>query len=268
MSELVNADVIARGLSAFNPEGVAVEAGRIMLKRLRELAAARASFAFETTLASRSFAPWIRGLLATGYDFHAVYVWLSSADAAVQRVAHRVQAGGHSVPEATVRRRYRIWLQNFFELYRPLAATWRVYDNSERAARVVASGERDGSIAVQDPVLWSRIQDEAPGQMWRETAMKREDLGRIGQIMREGTAVDEAVCQAVREAVLEHVRAGRSIVVERNGKIVWLPPAEVKRELALEEAAGDRQATPATPDLAYRASSVRAARTIAAASMP
>src|SRR2546428_12586241 len=83
ITEFVNADVIARGLSAFNPEGAAVAAGRIMLERLRELAAQRASFAFETTLASRSFAPWIKTLIETGYEFHLVYVWIASPDLSV-----------------------------------------------------------------------------------------------------------------------------------------------------------------------------------------
>jgi predicted ABC-type ATPase len=106
VTEFVNADVIAQGLSAFNPEGAAIAAGRIMLARLKELAASRQSFAFETTLASRTFAPWIADLVAGGYEFHLMFLWLPSADLAVDRVALRVRAGGHHVAEDVVRRRY------------------------------------------------------------------------------------------------------------------------------------------------------------------
>jgi predicted ABC-type ATPase len=93
VNEFVNADVIARGLSAFDPDAAALAAGRVMLTRLRELAAQRTSFAFETTLASRTFAPWLRDLAASGYDVHLFFLWLSSADLAIARVADRVRNG-------------------------------------------------------------------------------------------------------------------------------------------------------------------------------
>ncbi len=126
----VNADVIARGLAGFDPESVAVQAGRVMLERLRNLAAQRADFAFETTLASRTFAPFLKRLVEQGYGMRLVYVWLNSPDLCVSRVAARSRSGGHFVDEATVRRRYVRSLLNFFNLYQPLADDWRVYDNS------------------------------------------------------------------------------------------------------------------------------------------
>jgi predicted ABC-type ATPase len=97
VNEFVNADVIARGLSAFDPESAAIAAGRVMLTRIRELAEQRVNFAFETTLASRSFAPWLRELRASGYEIHILFLWLPSADFALDRVAERVRAGGHDV---------------------------------------------------------------------------------------------------------------------------------------------------------------------------
>jgi predicted ABC-type ATPase len=127
----VNADVIAQGIGGFDPASVDVRASRMMLERLHELAAARANFAFETTLAGRSTAEWLRKLRDAGYMVDLHYFWLSSADLAVSRVAHRVTRGGHNVPEATIRRRYEQSIQNFFQLYRPTASTWHVYDNSE-----------------------------------------------------------------------------------------------------------------------------------------
>jgi predicted ABC-type ATPase len=158
VDEFVNADVIARGLSAFAPEGAAVMAGRVMLMRLRELARRRVSFAFETTLASRSFAPWIAGLVRSGYLFHLVFLWLSSVDVAVERVANRVRLGGHGVPVDVIRRRYHAGHRHFLTLYRPLATTWWVYDNSlSPAPRLVASGEGGTASRVEEPTAWDRF---------------------------------------------------------------------------------------------------------------
>ena len=161
VSEFVNADVIAQGLSAFQPERVAFAAGRIMLTRLQELAERGTSFAFETTLASRSFAPWIRELTLTGYQFHLVFLWLPSADFAVQRVADRVRLGGHGVPEATIRRRYGAGLRNFFTLYQPLATTWRLYDNSGDAGiRLIAAGQQVSVTQIGEATIWQNLRQE------------------------------------------------------------------------------------------------------------
>ena len=129
-----------------------------MLKRLKELAALRASFAFETTLASKSYAPWLAELRAAGYKLHLVFLWLPSADEALARVAERVRAGGHDVPENTVRRRYAAGLRNLHSLYLPLADTWQVVDNSVlRRPRVVAAGTSQGEARVVAPLTWQAI---------------------------------------------------------------------------------------------------------------
>jgi predicted ABC-type ATPase len=229
VSEFVNADVIARGLSAFDPDSVAVQAGRIMLERLRALAAQRASFAFETTLSGRSFIPWLRELTATGHDFHLVYVWLPSAELALERVAERVRRGGHDIAEDVVRRRYAAGVRNFFELYRPLATSWRVYDNSGRAPLLVATGEREDVLTVEQADTWARIRAGAPLR-WREVPMK-EPRSRITRIMLETREVDEAVRLAVRDALLEHKREGRPVVIWRDGKVVWISAEEALGEL-------------------------------------
>ncbi len=158
VTEFVNADVIARGLSGFQPEGVAIGAGRIMLARLRELARQRASFAFESTLASRLLAPWILRLVKDGYKFHLVFLWLPSADFAVARVADRVRMGGHGVPEDTIRRRYESGLRNFFRLYRPLTTTWRMYDNAGcLPPTLVACGSGRATARIVDGAKWDLI---------------------------------------------------------------------------------------------------------------
>ncbi|HEX5445353.1 MAG TPA: zeta toxin family protein [Pirellulales bacterium] len=154
----VNADWIARGLSGFNPDAAAIDAGRVMLARLRQLADMRATFAFETTLASRTFAPWIGDLCKSGYRFALIFLWLPSADHALARVADRVHAGGHAVPDETVRRRYLAGLRNFFELYQPLSTGWRFYDNSEPAEpRLLASGSGIIETAIADEATWTSI---------------------------------------------------------------------------------------------------------------
>lgn len=114
ITEFVNADVIAQGLSAFDPEGAAIAAGRVMLARLRELADRRVDFGFETTLAGRAYGGWIKELRRRGYSFHLIYLWLRNVDLAIKRVRRRVDLGGHDVPEETIRRRYRAGLVNFF----------------------------------------------------------------------------------------------------------------------------------------------------------
>ena len=159
IGSFVNADDIARGLSGFDPEAAAVQAGRVMLLRLRELAAQRADFAFETTLASRSFAPWLADLVESGYSFHLVYLWVASPLLSIGRVADRVRAGGHFVPDDVVRRRYVAGLRNFFSLYQPLAETWSLYDNSDRGGRrLVAEGGRGLPQIVYDDDVWTLIQ--------------------------------------------------------------------------------------------------------------
>lgn len=157
VDEFVNADVIARGLSAFDPDRVAMAAGRIMLGRLHELAAQRADFAFETTLASRSFAPWLRDLRLTGYDVRLFFLWLSSADLAIARVAERVASGGHFVPDGVVRRRYSAGTRNFFGLYRPLATTWALHNSSGGEPVRVAEGLASETIGVYDQAAWDAI---------------------------------------------------------------------------------------------------------------
>ena len=163
LTEFVNADVIAQGLSGFDPQGAALAAGRELLERVRELARQHVDFAFETTLASRSYAPWLADLIAGGYAIRLVFLWLPSADLAVERVALRVVAGGHDVPETTVRRRYAAGLRNFGELYQPLASIWHVYDSSSSALpRLIATGVRRRTRRVYDQAIWRRVRKSIP----------------------------------------------------------------------------------------------------------
>jgi predicted ABC-type ATPase len=160
----VNADVIAQGLSAFDPDAAAMRAGRIMLEQLDELAAERASFAFETTLAGRTYAVWLNSLRESGYKVHLFYFWLNSVETAIARVAARVKKGGHHVPEATIRKRYGRSIQNLFSLYLPVVDSWKVYDNSPAGSPLlVAEGLRGTDEIIYLPDLWSRVRGNANG---------------------------------------------------------------------------------------------------------
>ena len=160
VTEFVNADTIAAGLSAFQPDSVAIAAGRIMLARMRSLAASRADFAFETTLASRSFAPWLARLQRGGYHVHVLFLWLRTADLAVGRVAERVRHGGHDVPADVVRRRYAAGLRNFFGLYMPIADSWQLLDNSAASGpRPMASGQNREVRLLGDAAAWQQLME-------------------------------------------------------------------------------------------------------------
>lgn len=160
VSEFVNADDIARGLSAFRPESVAMQAGRMMLARLDELTSARADFAFETTLASRTFAPRIKSLAAMGYEFHLIFLYLPDTNQAVQRVARRVVEGGHNVPVATILRRHDRGIRNFFEIYQELTTGWYLYDNSVVGSpRLIAVGAGYNLLHAANTALWDEIRE-------------------------------------------------------------------------------------------------------------
>lgn len=152
----VNADTIAAGLSAFAPEKSAFEAGRIMLARLNELAEHQTDFAFETTLASKFYANWLKKRQSEGYRFHLVFLYLPNAGLAVERVKSRVNLGGHTIPETVIHRRYTAGLKNFFRLYQPIADNWLFYEASHTPF-LIASGAKTANIKVFEADLWKEI---------------------------------------------------------------------------------------------------------------
>jgi predicted ABC-type ATPase len=158
----VNADVIAQGLSGFDPDAAAVRAGEIMLEQLHDLAAQRATFAFETTLAGRTQATWLDGLRHAGYYTHLHYFWVNSPDLAIARVAARVKKGGHNIPEPTIRRRYSRSIDNLFKLYIPVVTDWKVWDNSVTGdPELIAKGKREQPEVVVDSARWALIRGSA-----------------------------------------------------------------------------------------------------------
>jgi len=159
--EFVNSDEIAKGLSPFNADSitVAVEASRIMYKRIRELIAAEKTFALETTLASRSIAKLLLGAQEKGYYVTLLYFWLNTPDLAVERVKNRVAAGGHNVSEVTVRRRYDAGIHNLFELYLPICDYWMITDNSLSPMEVIAKGFKQENESIYNTVIYNKLKD-------------------------------------------------------------------------------------------------------------
>lgn len=155
--EYVNADEIARGLSPFNPESVAFEAGRIMLGRMDQLIQSGQNFAFETTLSTRSYTKLIGRCKLKGYEINLIFLWLNSADLALERVRIRVTKGGHNIPEEVIRRRYKKGLLNFVNLFMPVCDNWLVADNSLNAPKIIAQGSRGNIESIQHQQSWDKI---------------------------------------------------------------------------------------------------------------
>ncbi len=155
--EYVNADEIAAGLSPLNPEAMAMQSGRLMVKRIKALADANADFAFETTLAAKSFIPFLQECKKKGYTINLMYFWLISPDLAVERVARRVASGGHSIPEVDIRRRYERGLKNLLNLYLPLCDGWMVFDNSDSAPRLIAEAIMNEPPKIYIEGIWQEV---------------------------------------------------------------------------------------------------------------
>jgi predicted ABC-type ATPase len=136
----VNADLIAQGLSQLRPELVAVAAGRLFITEVDRLAKARKDFAFESTLSGLVYVRRLKQWKAAGYRIEMVYLRISSPRLALRRIAARVKQGGHGIPRADVLRRFNRSLTNFEKVYRLLADTWSVHDNSGRTPRLLERG--------------------------------------------------------------------------------------------------------------------------------
>ena len=159
--EFVNADHVALGLSPFNPDGAAAAAGRIMIERMRDLARAGRSFAFETTCAGRGHARFLRRCRSEGWRVTLLFLWLNTPEIAIRRVARRVAEGGHDIPRETIVRRYWGGLRNLTAFYLPLADTAQIYDNSEGAGVLIADKSPETGFVVHDIARWTHLERDA-----------------------------------------------------------------------------------------------------------
>ena len=158
-NEFVNADEIAKGLSPFNPDNVAIKAGRLMLTRITELLESGSDFAFETTLSTRSYVNTVKKAREKGYLVTVLYFWLNSPDLAVERVRIRVKEGGHHIPEETIRRRYDLGIKNMFNLYIPIVDFWMFIDNSKTPFEILAEGQENKEV-VKNKLIWNKLKNK------------------------------------------------------------------------------------------------------------
>ena len=150
--EYVNADEIARGLSPFNPSSVNIQSGKLMLERMNVLIAEKENFAFETTLASKSFVKYIEKAQRNGYTTKLVFFWLHSHELAIKRVKYRVNEGGHDIPVDVIKRRYYRGLENFFKIYKNSVNSWLFINNSGNPYKIIAEGSADNEIVYHKKI--------------------------------------------------------------------------------------------------------------------
>jgi predicted ABC-type ATPase len=157
--EFVNADSIAAGLSPFQPETVSFHAGRIMLNRIKELIKEKETFAFETTLTTRSYINLLNEAKKHKYKIVLFYYWLNSVELALARIADRVKKGGHNIPKEVVIRRYERSLNNLVNLFMPISDVWYILDNSNEFYFEIAKGKLSTTSKIYDSKKWSTIDE-------------------------------------------------------------------------------------------------------------
>jgi predicted ABC-type ATPase len=159
--EYVNADSIAAGLSPFSPESTALQAGRLMVKRIHHLAQQKNDFSFETTMASRSFVTLLQKCKQQNYNINLIFLWLQTPLLAIKRIEKRVQDGGHNIPNNIVLRRYKRGIKNFLNLYSPIADSWILYDNSNITPIVIAQKLPQKADKIFNKNLWTQFKESS-----------------------------------------------------------------------------------------------------------
>lgn len=154
--EFVNVDLIADGISPFNPERAALRAGRIMLEQIHSLAERGVEFGFETTLSGRTYVKLLQEMKKRRYLIHIFFLWISNVELALERIRLRVRNGGHPIPGDVVRRRFRRSLPNFLFTHRALADSWAIFDNSGDVPQMIAL-EESGKIEILDRDLFNTL---------------------------------------------------------------------------------------------------------------
>jgi len=155
--EFVNADEIAKGLSPFQPEKVSFESGRIMLHRINELLEINQIFAFETTLATKSYKSKVIEAQARGYNVTLLFFWLQNVDLAIERVKTRVQEGGHNIETEVIKRRYVNGIRNLFNIYLPIVNEAMIFDNSGGKPELIAEKVLESDIDIINNIKFDKL---------------------------------------------------------------------------------------------------------------
>ena len=157
--EFVNADEIAKGLSPFQPEKVSFEAGRIMIKRINELLSINENFAFETTLATKSYRSKIIAAQKNNYTVTLLFFWLQNVDLAIERVKTRVLEGGHNIETEVIRRRYKNGIKNLFEIYLSIVDEVMVFDNSGGKPELIAEKTIESNMNILNEIKFNKLKN-------------------------------------------------------------------------------------------------------------
>lgn len=229
--EFVNADLIAAGLSPFAPQNVAFQAGRIMLKRLRELFGQRASFSFETTLTGFGYTHLLAEMQAAGYRIRLDYLWIPNLDITRNRVRQRVRKGGHDIPDEVQQRRFGKGLRLLWSHYRPLVNYWRLFDNAGENPHLVVE-EQNGVLQVWDASKLAEIESSANLQLMEKMPPDRLEESAILTPEAETRAALRAMRKAYADVILENLAWGLPIIQWRKGIGVVEVPAEQLEPLA------------------------------------
>lgn len=158
----INADTIARGLSGFSPDAVALKAGRLLLEQIEVYAAKGITFAFETTLSGTNYLARLKRLRREGYSVHMFFLWIPDVRLSLARVASRVKMGGHGISEKVVRRRFHKGIRNFLKHYQAVTDSWMLFDNSGAVPRLIAEEQAD-QVEISDQKLYNHILKLAEG---------------------------------------------------------------------------------------------------------
>ena len=158
--EFVNADEIAKGLSPFQPEKVSFEAGRIMINRINELLEINNNFAFETTLATKSYKSKVILAQKKNYTVTLLFFWLQNVDLAIERVKTRVKEGGHNIETEVIRRRYSSGIKNLFSIYLSVVDEVLIYDNSGGKPELIAEKTLESEITVLDEFKFNKLKSQ------------------------------------------------------------------------------------------------------------
>ena len=166
--EFVNADEIAKGLSPFQPEKTAIEAGRIMLRRIEYLLSENANFAFETTLSTKTYKNTILKAQAMEYNVTLLFFWLQTVELAKKRVQKRVSEGGHNIDTEVIERRYLSGIRNLFDIYLPIADETLIFDNSEGKHELIAKKINQADISIVNKISFTLLKQYYDNQRKRK----------------------------------------------------------------------------------------------------
>jgi len=223
--EFVNADLIAAEISPSAPAQAELDAGRIMVRRLRQLLAGRKDFAFETTLSAYGYLPLLEEARAAGYRIRLDFLWIASLDVTRERIRQRVRKGGHDIPDDVQRRRFPRDIRMLTEHYRPLLDHWRLFDNTGNRPVLVAV-ERDRIFIIVDAAGLARIERNANLPLMPEVPPRAVEEALPMTFEEETHRSLRALRRAFARVVLENLAYGLPIIQWREGRGVVAVPAE------------------------------------------